>query len=74
MDVRNYFGEKIAYYFLYLDHYILYLIFPAIIGIVVFIINLTLENTDTAARVFNLIFAVVIVVSSSVMYEMWKWK
>ena len=72
MRVRDYFGEKIGFYFEYLNHYIRYLGVPAVLGIVVFFINIFLENTTAAARALNIIFAVLIVVWSSVMFEMWK--
>ena len=43
--VKNYFGEKIAFYFAWLGAYTTFLIIPAIVGVIVFIINfLTREN------------------------------
>jgi hypothetical protein len=36
-EVREYFGEKIAFYFLYLDYYNTWLIISAVLGVLVFI-------------------------------------
>jgi hypothetical protein len=38
--VREYYGEKIAFYFTFLDYYACSLAIPAIIGVVVFLIQL----------------------------------
>ena len=36
-DIKDYFGEKIGIYFLYLEYYIKQLALPAILGVVAFI-------------------------------------
>lgn len=36
-EIKNYFGERIALYFLYLQHYVEYLIVPAFLGAITFI-------------------------------------
>ena len=42
MKLRNYFGEDISLYFAYLIKYIVWLIMPTILGIVIFILELTI--------------------------------
>ena len=37
--IRNYHGEKVGFYFLYLNHFLIWLIFPSIIGIIFFFLN-----------------------------------
>lgn len=39
-DVRNYFGEKIAFYYGFMDVYTTMLIFPSIVGLITFVIGL----------------------------------
>ncbi|XP_017260992.1 anoctamin-9 [Kryptolebias marmoratus] len=45
-DVRNYFGEKVALYFLWLGWYTYLLILPAVIGVLVFLYGLSYFNTS----------------------------
>ena len=42
-DVKDYFGEKIALYFLYLQHYVTLLIAPAFLGMITYIGELLME-------------------------------
>ena len=35
--IRNYFGESISYYFLWLDYYTRWLLFPSVLGVMIFI-------------------------------------
>ncbi|XP_066510896.1 anoctamin-9-like [Hoplias malabaricus] len=45
-DIREYFGEKVALYFLWLGWYTLLLIPPAVIGVIVFLYGLAFFNTN----------------------------
>lgn len=57
MDVRNYFGEKIAFYYGFMDVYTRMLIFPSIVGLVTFIIGLIStaynQEVDEICQKFN---------------------
>jgi len=44
--LRNYFGEKVALYYLWLGWYTYLLIPPAVIGVVVFLYGLTFFNSS----------------------------
>ena len=33
--IRNYYGESIVYYYIWLEHYIQWLMFPGVVGIIV---------------------------------------
>ena len=46
--VKNYFGEKIAFYFAWLGAYTSFLLAPAIVGFIVFIINVITRNGDSS--------------------------
>ncbi|XP_077599692.1 anoctamin-9 [Stigmatopora nigra] len=45
-DVRNYFGEKVALYYLWLGWYTYMLIIPALIGVIVFLYGIAFFNTS----------------------------
>ncbi|XP_065190944.1 anoctamin-8-like isoform X2 [Sycon ciliatum] len=74
-SVRDYFGQKIAFYFSWLQFYTLSLIAPAVFGSLLY---MTLYSTDDKAQEMKYQCAVAITLSlfnviwSSVFLEMWK--
>lgn len=75
--IRNYFGEKIAFYFHFLNFLTFMLLFPAIIGIPVFVIQIIYSTNDSGtngniADINQGVFALVIVCWSAAFYEWWK--
>lgn len=70
--VRNYFGEKIAFYVHYLSFTTILLIIPAIIGIPAFVLQEVDEDEGTLEQVTNAIFAFLIVCWATTYYEFWK--
>jgi anoctamin-10 len=70
--VRNYFGEKIAFYVHYLSFTTILLIIPAIIGIPAFVLQEVDKDEGTLEQVTNAIFAFLIVCWATTYYEFWK--
>jgi anoctamin-10 len=75
--IRNYFGEKIAFYFHFLNFLVVMLIPPAIVGIVAFTLQVVYadDNEGTEKDVFdttNAVFAAFIVMWAAGFYEWWK--
>ena len=46
-DVRDYFGEKVAFYFAWMEHYSRYLFFLAILAVIVVIIEVRCRSKLT---------------------------
>ncbi|CAG9330895.1 unnamed protein product [Blepharisma stoltei] len=75
--VKNYFGEKIAMYFAWLGYYVAWLIAPAIIGLVTFIIQLIMDNLDDKDQKMNLaeisllIFSLSLALGSTLLDQLW---
>jgi anoctamin-10/anoctamin-7 len=70
-DLRDYFGEKIALYFVFMGHYSVWLIIPGIIGLVFQIIVFATGNYSSPILPF---YSLVITVWAIVMLEYWKRK
>lgn len=70
--VRNYFGEKITLYFEFLRVYQRSLIFPSIIGIIVFIVQRSLSETNPGVLAVNAIYCIFITIWATVFLERWK--
>ena len=69
--IRNYFGEKIAFYFEFLSFYTIMLIFPSVLGIPVFIIQLIFEPGDDVYKWTLFVFGVLFILWMCVFYELW---
>jgi len=50
--VRNYFGERIAYYFLFMSHFIKWLVLPTLVGIVLWLLDLLVQTPDNFTSFF----------------------
>lgn len=75
--IRNYFGEKIAFYFHFLNFLTVALIIPGIIGITAFVLQIVFDVDDngTDGRVAdynNAVFTLILVIWSAAFYEYWK--
>ncbi|KAF3854925.1 hypothetical protein F7725_022980, partial [Dissostichus mawsoni] len=83
--VRNYFGEKVALYYLWLGWYTFLLIPPALIGVIVFLYGLAFFNSsplikevceaDTVSLLFDngtVLFAMFMAVWATLFLEFWK--
>ena len=81
--IRNYYGETIAYYFIWLEHYIQWLLFPGIVGIIVaffiylgkpFNNNSIKESSITPLDIFLMVFSVVIIIWATLFLKTWEQK
>jgi hypothetical protein len=75
-QVRDYFGEKVAFYFSWLGFYTLWTLLPAIVGLLVFIVGLATSPTTISVEVFDNAltapFAFFMSVWSTLFLEFWK--
>lgn len=75
--IRAYYGEKIAMYFAWLEYYVIWLIFPAILGLVVYILGLhydDIQDTEpamTISEIAILTFSLLLAIGSSLLDQMW---
>ena len=68
-SIEQYFGEKVAFYFTWLQHTAFHLVFLSIAGLVVFICQVASGNVDHPLRPF---FAVVVMLWTFVVLVNWK--
>jgi len=69
--IKNYFGEKIALYFVFLSHFSWLLIVPAIFGFIAFIVQKTGENDDDHVIIVNCVFCIIVVAWAITFKELW---
>ena len=77
--IRDYYGEKIAFYFCWIVHYTGWLMIPAVTGIIMTIIMLaTREKEDGFYATFNTewngLYAFILVIWTTLFIESWKRK
>lgn len=70
-DIREYFGEKIALYFVFLGHYTTWLILPMLLGLA---IQIDVIYKDNRSSVSVVVFSVFVSLWSIFMLEFWKRK
>jgi len=77
-EVRNYYGERIAFYFALVDMIRKWLVFPGIVGIIAYFVQVTVyydPRTELAPRlrvISDLFYACFIAIWGTVMLERWK--
>jgi len=86
--IKNYFGEKICFYYIFLALYTKYLFFLSIIGIIVYIVQMTdsyeslnieffadkgLQKSNSVI-VINTLYSFIIIIWSTLFLENWKKK
>ena len=74
--IRNYHGEKVAYYFLYLNHYMKWLIIPSIIGLIFMFLKGNNPITKLFPiikyeHVYRILFCVIITIWSTLFIKSW---
>ena len=70
--IKNYFGEKVALYFEFLRFFQVSLLVPSILGLVVFIVQKSMNQDDDAVLVLNIVYSVFMTVWATVYLEYWK--
>ena len=70
--IRNYYGEKIAFYYAFLSLYTRYLIPTGVLGIVVIIIQNQFDDDDDRNKSLNTIFCLLTIMWSTIFFEHWK--
>jgi anoctamin-10/anoctamin-7 len=71
-EIRDYFGEKVALYFSFLEFYTRMLILPTVCGLVFFILQLTADSIEDAKGLY--IFAFIVIFWCTAFGEVWKRK
>jgi hypothetical protein len=68
-EVKDYYGERIGIYFLYLQHYVTLLMWPAFFGSITYIIRVVYISPENFLMPY---FAVFMTIWSTFFIEFWK--
>jgi hypothetical protein len=71
-QIRNYFGEKIAFYFAWLSHLNKWLVAPSILGVIVTIYMSTLTTEQTNRSIVGPSFGLFMMIYFTLYFEFWK--
>lgn len=69
--IKNYFGEKIGFYYAWMSYYTAWLMIPAIPGLAITIYQLVLKDVDT---IFTSLYALLVCIWVTIFIERWKRK
>lgn len=76
--IRNFYGETVAYYFLWLADYVRWLLLPTSIGLLIFIFSLFIERdneeSNMAYNIFMIIYCGFIALWATLFLSQWKKK
>lgn len=74
-SIRDYFGERIAMYFVWLKYYIYWLIFPSVLGIIVFVIQHSYQEVPYVPGkmfvpdIFLFTFSIILAIGSTFLHQ-----
>jgi len=71
-EIRNYFGEKIAFYFAWLTHFTNWLIFPGLIGACLALFLVTRKVEEVNRSIVGPIFGIFLMIYMTIYLEFWK--
>ncbi len=70
MNIRNFYGEIVSYYFLWITNYIKWLTFPTVIGLLLYYKIFIIKHEDFE-ELNNLIYGTLIILWATLFYKQW---
>jgi hypothetical protein len=68
---KNVFGEEIGFYYIWISHYLIWLIFPCILGLIFFVLNFFI-NYNKNIPILNVIFSILIILWGHFYLKSWS--